>query len=209
MKTFPELVACEHCDSVYRRPVLAPGEIARCERCAAILFRARLLDIDGWLALTIAAAIAFIIANVCPVVLVNLQGQHNAATLWQSTAALAQGAAAPIAVPAALAIIVVPFLQISLLAWLLLHARAGRRAPGFALAMRVIVGLRPWSMLEVGLLGILVAVIKLSSSLEVAPGAGVWAMAVLMVLVTVIANRDVYRLWALTERRSFAALESV
>ena len=209
MKTFPELVACEHCDSVYRRPVLAPGEIARCERCAAILFRARRLDIDGWLALTIAAAIAFIIANVCPVVLVNLQGQHNAATLWQSTAALAQGAAAPIAVPAALAIIVVPFLQISLLAWLLLHARAGRRAPGFALAMRVIVGLRPWSMLEVGLLGILVAVIKLSSSLEVAPGAGVWAMAVLMVLVTVIANRDVYRLWALTERRSFAALESV
>lgn len=209
MKTFPELVACEHCDSVYRRPVLAPGEIARCERCAAILFRARRLDIDGWLALTIAAAIAFIIANVCPVVLVNLQGQHNAATLWQSTAALAQGAAAPIAVPAALAIIVVPFLQISLLAWLLLHARAGRRAPGFALAMRVIVGLRPWSMLEVGLLGILVAVIKLSSSLEVAPGAGVWAMAVLMVLVTVIANRDVLRLWALTERYRFTALESV
>ena len=209
MKTFPELVACEHCDSVYRRPVLAPGEIARCERCAAILFRARRLDIDGWLALTIAAAIAFIIANVCPVVLVNLQGQHNAATLWQSTAALAQGAAAPIALPAALAIIVVPFLQISLLAWLLLHARTGRRAPGFALVMRVIVGLRPWSMLEVGLLGILVAVIKLSSSLEVAPGAGVWAMAALMVLVTVIANRDVHRLWALTERYRFTALESV
>lgn len=209
MKTFPGLVACEHCDSVYRRPKLAPGEIARCERCAAILFRAHRLDIDGWLALTITAAIAFIIANVCPVVLVNLQGQHNAATLWQSAAALAQGAAAPIALPAALAIIVVPFLQISLLAWLLLHARAGRRAPGFALTMRVIVGLRPWSMVEVGLLGILVAVIKLSSSLEVAPGAGVWAMAVLMVLVTVIANRDVHRLWALTERRSFSALEYV
>ena len=209
MKTFPELVACEHCDSVYRRPVLAPGEVARCERCAAILFRARRLDIDGWLALTIAAAIAFIIANVCPVVLVNLQGQHNAATLWQSTVALAQGAAAPIALPAALAIIVVPFLQIGLLAWLLLYARAGRRAPGFALVMRVIVGLRPWSMLEVGLLGILVAVIKLSSSLEVAPGAGVWAMAALMVLVTVIANRDVHRLWALTERYRFTALESV
>lgn len=209
MKTFPELVACEHCDSVYLRPVLAPGEVARCERCAAILFRARRLDIDGWLALTIAAAIAFIIANVCPVVLVNLQGQHNAATLWQSTVALAQGAAAPIALPAALAIIVVPFLQIGLLAWLLLYARAGRRAPGFALVMRVIVGLRPWSMLEVGLLGILVAVIKLSSSLEVAPGAGVWAMAALMVLVTVIANRDVHRLWALTERYRFTALESV
>ncbi len=207
MKTYPNLVACEHCDSVYRRPVLAPGEIARCEQCAAILFRARRLNIDSWLALTIAAAIAFVIANVCPVVLVNLQGQHNAATLWQSTAALAQGAAAPIALPAALAIIVVPFLQISLLAWLLIHARAGRRAPGFAPAMRMIVGLRIWSMVEVGLLGILVAVIKLSSSLQVAPGVGVWAMAALMILITVIANRDVHRLWEMTERGRFASLE--
>ncbi|MGB4065551.1 MAG: paraquat-inducible protein A [Azonexus sp.] len=207
MKTFPDLVACEHCDSVYRRPVLAPGEIARCERCAAVLFRDRRLTIDSWLALTIAAAIVFVIANVCPVVLVNLQGQHNAATLWQSTAALAQGAAAPIAVPAALAIIFVPFLQISLLGWLLLYARAGRRAPGFGPAMHLIVGLRPWSMVEVGLLGILVAVIKLSSSLQVAPGAGVWALAVLMVLITVIANRDVDRLWALTEPRRFTSLE--
>lgn len=90
----------------------------------------------------------------------------------------------------------------------MLHARAGRRAPGFAPAMRLLVGLRPWSMVEVGLLGILVAVIKLSSSLQVAPGAGVWALAVLMVLITVIASRDVDRLWALTEPRRFAALEA-
>lgn len=199
MKTFPNLVVCEHCDSVYQRPILGPGEVARCRKCAAVLFRASRLDIDRWLALTLAAAIVFVIANVCPVVIIRLQNLSNEATLWQSAAALAHSPAALIALPTALAIIVVPFLQIGLLIWILLGARAGYRAPGFAPAMRMLVILRPWSMIEVGLLGILIAIIKLSSFLKVAPGPGIWAMAVLMVLITLIANRDTHWLWQLTE----------
>ncbi|MDR0441592.1 MAG: paraquat-inducible protein A, partial [Candidatus Accumulibacter sp.] len=64
MKTFPDLIVCEHCDSVYRRRTLAAGETAQCVRCAAPLYRASRLDADRWLALTLAAAIAFVIANV-------------------------------------------------------------------------------------------------------------------------------------------------
>ncbi|MDR0576653.1 MAG: paraquat-inducible protein A [Candidatus Accumulibacter sp.] len=198
MKTFSDLIVCEHCDSVYRRQPLPPGAAARCGRCGAILRRAG-LDLDRWLALTLAAAIAFVIANVCPVVRISMQGIPNEATLWKSAAALAQGPIACVAVPLALSIIVVPFLQIGLLAWVLAHARAGRRAPGFAPAMRLLVLLRPWSMVEVCLLGILVAVAKLSHLLQVAPGPGLWATAGLMALVTLIANRDVQRLWDLTE----------
>jgi paraquat-inducible protein A len=194
------LVVCEHCDVVYRRRVLGRGESARCTCCSAVLYRASRLDVDRWLALTVAAAITFVIANVCPVIRVGIQSLHNEATLWQSTAALAHGAAAPIAVPAALSVIVVPFLQIVLLGWILVFARRGHRAPGFAWAMRMLAMLRPWSMVEVCLLGILVAVIKLSSFLEVSPGAGIWAMAVLMVLIMLIANRDTHWLWGLTER---------
>jgi paraquat-inducible protein A len=32
MKTFPDLIVCEHCDRVYQRRPLAPGEVARCAR---------------------------------------------------------------------------------------------------------------------------------------------------------------------------------
>lgn len=195
MKHFPHLVVCEHCDSVYQRPCLAQDEVARCARCDAVLYRASSLDLERWLALTVGAAILFAIAMLCPVVRISLQGLHNEATLWQSAAALAHSPAAPIALPAALAVIVAPFLQIALLAWILVHARAGRRAPGFAPAMRMLAALRPWSMVEVGLLGILVAVIKLAGFVEVAAGAGVWAMAGLMVLLTLIANGDMHWLW--------------
>ncbi|MBN3744321.1 paraquat-inducible protein A [Burkholderia sp. Se-20373] len=195
MDTFPALIACEHCDSIYRRRALAPHEVARCQRCSAVLFRSSWLDIDRWLALAIGAGVVFAIANLCPIMRISVQGLHSEATLWQSALALAKGYAAPIAIPTALAIVVVPFLQIATLIWLLAFARAGRRAPAFGPLMRLLVALRPWSMIEVGLLGILIAIIKLSSIMQIVPGAGLWATAVLMVLIPLIAGHDARRLW--------------
>jgi paraquat-inducible protein A len=55
-------------------------------------------------------------------------------------------------------------------------------------------------MVEVGLLGILVAVIKLAGFVQVVPGPGIWAMAGLMVFLALIANRDIHWLWELAER---------
>lgn len=195
IKTFPHLIACEHCDTVYERPSLGPGETARCEACGAGLIRASRLDVDCWLALTIAAAVTCVIANVCPVIRIQLQGLHNEATLWESTVALAHGAVTPFVIPAALAVIVVPAAQILLLLWVLGFARTGRLAPGFPSAMRLLIALRPWSMIEVALLGILISVIKLSGFLQVLPGVGIWATAALMVLLTLITGRDPHDLW--------------
>ena len=208
MQTFSALVACEHCDSVFRRYALAPREVARCKQCQAVLYRDSRLDVNQWLALTIAAAIVFVMANTCPVIRISLQGVHSETTLWQSAVALAHGATTPIAVPTALSIIVVPFMQITLLVWVLAFARTGQRAPGFARAMRMLVVLRPWSMIEVGLLGILVAIIKLSSFLQVAPGPGAWATAALLVLTTLTARRDIHWLWEWTDPARAAGTEA-
>jgi len=200
MKTFPNLIICAHCDSVYERWPLAPGAVAHCTRCDAVLYRAARLDVDHRLALTVAAAIAFAIANACPVIRIGLQGLHSEATLWQAVAALARGPAAPVALPAALTLIVAPFVQIVLLAWVLAHARAGRHAPGFARALRMLAAIRPWSMVEVGLLAILVAVVKLAGFVDVAPGAGVWATAGLTACLILVAGGAHHELWDMCGR---------
>lgn len=198
MKTFPDLVACEHCDSVYKRAPGRFGDVAHCAVCDAVLYRGGRVDVDHWLAWSLAAAVAFTIANVCPFVQISLQEFHNAATLWQAAQALAAGPTGPIAVPLALSIIIVPALQIGLLCWALAYARTGRRAPGFVLVMRLLVALRPWSMVEVGVLGILVGAIKLGSYMKVIPGPGLWGMAASMVLLTLIASRETRVLWDVT-----------
>ena len=118
--------------------------------------------------------------------------------MWQAAAALDQGAAAPIAVPTAAVAVLVPSAADYPADVGVRASRTRQRAPAFAPIMKTLVILRPWSMVEVCMLGILVAVIKLSSLVQVYLGAGVWAMAALMVLMTIIAGRDVRQLWAET-----------
>lgn len=195
MKTFPHLAVCHHCDSVYLRRPLGAGEAARCERCRAIVYRAGPVDFDRRLALVVTAAVAFAIANTSPILYVSLRGLHNEATLWQTVAALAHGATLPLALGMALALIVAPCLQIVLFAWVLAFARTERSAPGFVPIMKILAWLRPWSMVEVGLLGMLAAGVKLSGFLDVAPAPGGWALAALMLLVFAIGRQDIHALW--------------
>ncbi len=153
------------------------------------------MSIEQLLALTIAAAIFFVFANIFPVISISMKGLTNEVTLWQSVEALAQGRITIIALVAGVAIIFAPLLQIALLFWVLLHANRGVTAPGFKTCMRALEQLRPWSMLEVCMLGILVAIIKLAGMLDVHPGVGLWAMAMLMVLILLIANKGIRDLW--------------
>jgi paraquat-inducible protein A len=191
----PDLIICEHCDSLYESLALKHGETALCLRCGAVLARPHRLTIEQLLALTIAAAVLFAFANFFPVISISMQGLSNQVTLWQSVEALAQGRITLIALVAGLAIIFAPLLQIILLFWVLVHAHKGVIAPGFKTCMRALEHLRPWSMLEVCLLGILVAIVKLAGMLDVHPGLGLWAMAMLMVLIILIAGKDIRRLW--------------
>jgi paraquat-inducible protein A len=193
--TYPALIICEYCDSVYRRSALGDDEIARCGRCQAVLYRASRLDLDHLLALTLAAAIVFVIANVSPVIRIAVSGMHNEANLLQSIAALSHGTGFVVGLVAAATLFVVPLLQIVLLGWVLLFARARRRAPGFAFAMRWLHRIRPWSMTEVFLLGVLVAIVKLSGMLSVIAGPGTYATVILTGLITLIAKRDIRTLW--------------
>lgn len=189
------LIICEHCDAVYEPMVLAAHQKASCVRCGAVVQRYNGLTIEQRLALSVTAAVLWAFANIYPVMSIRLQGLSNSATLWDSIVALSQGPITFIALVAAVAIIIAPVFQLVLLIWVLAYAHANQRAPGFRLCMRSLEALRPWSMLEVCLLGALVAVIKLAGLLDVLPGIGLFALAALSLLMIRIAGRDVRDLW--------------
>src|ERR1700678_708596 len=148
MQTYPALIACVNCDTISERPALARGQQACCAACGAVLLRSG-LNVRQLLALALAAAVVFVIANVYPVIGIGLYGEHHRTTLLGSALSLADSRAAPIAIVVVMAIVVLPALQIAVLCWLLLFARAGRRAPLFGVLMRAWEQLNPWSMVEV------------------------------------------------------------
>lgn len=189
------LMVCEHCDAVYRRRSLARREVARCMRCGAILERHQWLSLDKQFALIVAAGIVFIIANVEPIVQVSLGSSNATTTLWGAAIAMWNDQSQVVAVLAALTLFFFPLTQILIFGWLLAFARQGERAPGFRQAMVMLHYVRPWSMIEVFMLGTLVAVVKASSYFKVVPGAGIWSFAVLTLLITVFASHDPRQLW--------------
>lgn len=195
MANTEHLIICEHCDCVYEKAVLAKHQKTSCVRCGGVLQRFNGLTVEQRLALTFTAAMLWLFANFYPVMSISLKGLKNSATLWDSVLALSQGPITFMAMVAAISIIIAPAFQLVLLIWVLSFALSSRRAPGFKLCMRWLETLRPWSMLEVCLLGAMVAVFKLAGLLDVLPGIGLFALAVLSLMMIRIAGRDIRDLW--------------
>ena len=195
MATTDQLIICEHCDCVYQKVTLAKHQKTLCTRCGGVLQRYNGLTVEQRLALTFTALMLWIFANFYPVMSISLKGLKNSATLWDSVLALSLGPITFIAMVAAISMIIAPIFQLVLLIWVLSFALGHQRSPGFRFCMRWLETLRPWSMLEVCLLGAMVAVIKLAGLLDVLPGIGLFALAILSLMMIRIAGRDVRELW--------------
>ena len=195
MTSTEHLIICEHCDCVYEKVALAKQQKTLCVRCGGVLQRYNGLTVEQRLALSFTAAMLWLFANFYPVMSISMKGLKNSATLWDSVLALSQGPITFMALVAAISIIIAPAFQLVLLIWVLSFAMSSRRAPGFRVCMRWLETLRPWSMLEVCLLGAMVAVFKLAGLLDVLPGIGLFALAALSLMMIRIAGRDVRDLW--------------
>ena len=203
MHEISHLIACEQCDAVFTKLVLANGEIARCTRCGAEMDRNAQQRRNHLLPLTIASLIIFVIANTFPIVEMELQGLHSQTTLIGAVVSLATEGISMVAVLVMATTILFPFMQMLILFYLLVPSKntnnlSGNR-PGFSLLIRIMQTLRPWGMIEVFLLGVLVALIKLSNMATIIPGIALWAFCMLTVMLTVVVSFNPRYLWQLEE----------
>lgn len=171
------LIACPACDFLHRRSVLAAGHTARCTRCKTVLYRSRAGagNIDRPLALTLAGAVLFIIANAAPFLTLSMEGRFHETLLISGVHTLYREGQAGLAVLTLFTGIVLPFVQLAGLAYVLLSVKSGRPGRHVAVVFRWIRYFQPWAMAEVFLLGILVSAAKLTHMADMAPGAALYA----------------------------------
>jgi paraquat-inducible protein A len=185
------LVACPECDALHRRRPLRRGDKARCVRCGTVLYRNPRLRPDQILPLVVCALVTFGIANVFPIVDLHVQGLHSSSTLFGSILALWGEERQMVAALVFATTLLFPLVDLSAMLALLLLSRLGRPAP----LWRFVQALRPWGMIEVFMLGVLVALVKLSHLAHVLPGVALWAFAVLTILMVIILSYDPRSLW--------------
>lgn len=191
------LIACPDCDLLQREIPLPPGGAALCPRCGKVLYRMARGGSDRVLALLIAAAIAFAIANVFPIVGVESHGDRVATTLIGAIHTLWQEDMRLVACLVFATTLLAPALELSVLILILAAFRWRVAVPGLAGLLRLVLATRPWSMVEVFMLGVLVAVVKLSHLAAIMPGVALWSYAALLVLfAAAMAAFDPRALWA-------------
>jgi paraquat-inducible protein A len=194
------LIACHDCDLLQRPLPLEGSAIARCRRCFAELYRPRSENLDRTLAFTLAAVILFVLANAFPIVGLELQGRSTTATLFGMAQALWQQNMKPLAVLVFFTTEIVPAVQLTAMAYLLIPLRLGRVPRKLPLALRALQAVRPWGMIEVFILGLLVALVKLGGIASVQPGIALWSFGgLLMMIAAAVASFDARVIWARQE----------
>lgn len=195
------LLACHECDVVQREASIAPGAQARCVRCGATLYRRSPGGLDRSLALAVAALVLIVIANAFPVLALEVSGQRTEATLIDAARVLKEQHSVLLGVLVVGTGLVAPAAVATITLYTVLLLQMGRIPPGFVATMRFGGLFRPWGMVEVFMLGVLVSLVKLSHIAHVVPGVGIWAVACLMVVLTgLAASVNDHDLWARYEQ---------
>jgi paraquat-inducible protein A len=179
-----QTLACHECDLLQTEPALAPGQTARCVRCGALLARNPPDSLDRTLALTLTAAILYVIANAWPLVGLEMQGRRVEVTLIGAVQALWSEGMTPVAALVFGTALLFPLLELAMILVVLIPLRLGRVSPRMAPFFRLVRSVQPWGMVEVFLLGMLVSLVKLSHMATVLLGPAFWAMAALILTVT-------------------------
>lgn len=198
LSTLPldELVACHECDLLMRRPPLADGERAECPRCGYELYSHRHQVIRRSLALVLAALLLYIPANFLPIMHLSLLGQTTEDTIWSGVVGLYESDMQGVAVVVFLCSMAVPLLKLlcQLLVLLSIAWDVGR---GYGLLFyRIYHHLRDWGMLEVYLMGILVAIVKLADIADLSLGIGLLCfVGLLLVQVWLEVTMSPHQIW--------------
>ena len=198
----PSLVACPDCDLLNRLAGPATATLL-CARCGAVLRRHRPDSIDRTLALVVAALLLFALANAFPFLAMQTGGLVQETTLLSGVHELWRQDLRLLAALVFCTCVLVPAAQLTGLVTILLPLRLGRRPPpGAARILRLVQAAAPWGMMEVFMLGILVALVKLGHMATIVPGVSVFSFAALIVVMAAaFSTLDPVLLWARLDPR--------
>jgi len=178
-----QLRACPHCDALYRLPEVKPRERAACSRCGAVLMAPRAGAFTRIVALSATALILMVIALFTPFLDLSAAGMHSDASIWDAAMTFSNSAMTPLSVAVAAFIIVIPALRLGLIIYTVLPLANKRPpAPYSRKAFRLADKLRPWSMAEIFVIGVAVALVKIMGMASVTPGVAFWTFGILVIV---------------------------
>lgn len=183
-----EFEACPECDALINPVLPEIGEKAHCPRCGFLLQRPRKNSVERTLALSIAGLALLFPANLLPLVGIKVLGNTKDGILFSGVVSLFSESMWAVALLVFLSSILFPVINIMLSLLISGHLYFNRPNPRLARWMRWLQHLDEWAMLEVYMLGIIVAIVKLSSMAELRFGFGLSAFIGLLFVTSMLSS---------------------
>ncbi|MBF0476783.1 MAG: paraquat-inducible protein A [Deltaproteobacteria bacterium] len=189
-------MACPDCDMLNRLPKESKA-ILLCVRCGALLHRYRPNSIDRSLALALAAFILFTISNSFPFLTMKKSGIFQETTLLTGVQELWKQGLYELSLIVLLTCVLAPLIQMLGIFYVLIPLKwTGRPAPCAIRIFRLVQEIAPWGMMEIFLIGILVALVKLGHMATIVPGVSAFSFgALIFVMIAAFSNLDPSLLW--------------
>ena len=196
MRRGPMIRECHDCGLQHTAVTVPVGWVARCCRCRAVLLASTSVTTEVSLALGITGLVLAVIANATPLMSLRLEGRLEEASLATGAVALAQDGLWPLAVLIMITTVVAPLAKLGGATYVLVLVRSGHPPHQARLVFRWLGKLRPWAMIEVYLLGVFVAYVKLADIATIEIGPALYAIAALMLtMVAIDATLNVDGIW--------------
>ena len=191
-----KLIVCDQCDLPQLETPLETGGKASCSRCGKVLYRHQHDGLRRSLIFSLTAAVLFMISNSFPIVSIDSQGLTNSTTLLDAADRLVHDGITSIAALVFATTFLMPAFETLALIYLLLPLHFNRLPPWLPLAFRLVHLVKPWAMIEVFMLGLLVTISKLNALATVVPDIGLISFVLLMFSITAAsANFDARTFW--------------
>jgi paraquat-inducible protein A len=180
--TAPRLFECPDCGQMQIVPALPPGARAVCQRCDAVLRHTRRDPLLLPFALNISALILFVLGASLTLMSVTTAGQQRIADLVTGPTEMEHYGLWEISMVVLVTTVAAPLARVLSMLAVLIGLRLNRPPVELRTIYAWVEHLRPWSMVEIYLLGLYVAYVRLSGIATVDIGPAVYALGGLMVV---------------------------
>jgi len=195
------LIICHKCFTLHEEIPIQDGKKALCSNCGEILYRYDSKLIEHGLALSITGLIFFVLANVFPLVKIEILGHEQFITIPKTFVALFDNGFYLVGLMCAFLIFIFPLMifTVNILLFLLLKFQIGKTLSKELLVL--LSHMKPWSMSDIFLISILVALVKLIGYAQIDMGIAFWALIVFVLIDLYITKMiHVSEIWMLRRR---------
>lgn len=198
---------CPDCGQFQLVPILPAATRALCLRCDAVLRHSHHDPLLTPLALNLAALLLLMIAVPSTLMLVSTAGQVHVADMFSGPVGLDEHGMWELAAVVLFTTVAAPAAKLACMLYVLTGLRLPHPPRHIRTVFAWVEHLRPWSMIEVYLLGVFVAYVKLRAIVFIEIGTALYALgALLLTMIIADALLDAQAVWEEMERRGITRI---